>query len=110
MARSSASQKSLAERKYPHFALSPTHMWDPLVGGDFLILEISQTRSAYPRYFFILGVEHTSFLEIRIKSSRWSREFLGIGATTSAGEYRCRASASVVIRPANHDDAAVDRC
>jgi hypothetical protein len=52
-----------------------------------------------------------SFLEIhcRIRCSRWSREFLRIGATASAGEYRCRSRVSVVIRPADHDDAAVDR-
>src|SRR5262249_31288476 len=45
---------------------------------------------------------HTSLLEThrRIGWSRWSREFLRIGATTSAGESRCRARAS---------DAAVDR-
>src|SRR5262245_10261898 len=54
---------------------------------------------------------HTSLLEThrRIGWSRWSREFLRIGATTSAVEYRCRARASVVIGPADHDDAAVDR-
>src|SRR5262249_34930847 len=53
----------------------------------------------------------TSLLEThrRIGWSRWSREFLRIGATTSAGEYRCRARASVVIGPADHDDAAVDK-
>jgi hypothetical protein len=48
-----------------------------------------------------------SFLEIhrRIRWSRWSREYLRIGATASAGKYRCRARASVVIGPAD----AVDR-
>ena len=52
-----------------------------------------------------------SFLEThrRIRWSRWSREFLRIGATTSLGEHRCRACAAVVIRPADHVDATVDR-
>src|SRR5262249_58664057 len=34
---------------------------------------------------------------------------LRIEATTFVGKYRCRARASVVIGPADHDDAAVDR-
>ena len=50
-----------------------------------------------------------SFLQSqrRIRWSRWPRGFLRIGATASAGEYRCRSRASVVIRPADHYDAAV---
>src|SRR5204863_8513692 len=51
-----------------------------------------------------------SFLEINssIRCRRWSRDFLRIGATASAGAYGCRVRASVVIRLANHDDAAVN--
>jgi hypothetical protein len=52
-----------------------------------------------------------SFLEIhrRIRCSRWSREVLRIGATAAAGECRCHARASIVIRTADHDYTAVDR-